>query len=95
MEPIKVIKGTADVNDIRAAEKDGDALFRQKRYGDAARKFGEAAMRYEKAGFGSMAAAAESKRITSVNNNKNKTDDATAVQSLSKWAASKAPKKGR
>jgi hypothetical protein len=87
MEPIKKISGTDDVKDIRAVEKEGDQLFRRKQYSDAARKFGEAAMRYEKAGFGSMAAAAESKRVTCVNNAKNKTDDHSAEQSLRRWAS--------
>ena len=89
MEPLKKIVVGDDVKDIRAVEKEGDALVRQKRYSDAARKFGEAAVRYEKLGLGTMQAAAESKRITAVNNAKNGTDEHSAVQSLQRWAGKK------
>ncbi len=73
----------------RSAEKEGDQLVRQKKYGEAARKFGEATTYYDRAGSKMMSATTESKRVTAVNNAKSGTDDHSAVQSLSRWAKSK------
>lgn len=89
MNPMKAATAGPSIADIRACEKEGDAFFRKKQWSEAARKFGEAAMRYEKAGFGSMAAACESKRITAASNLRNGTEDRTSVEQLHRWAASK------
>jgi hypothetical protein len=89
MNPIGATKPDPSMNLGREAEKEGDALVRQKRYGDAARKFGEAATYYHRASSSMMAATAESKRVTAVNNAKSGTDEYSASQAMSKWAASK------